>query len=308
MALSKQNLSRLVLLIVIGIAAWYIAGHLEEFRAILHIRAIYLWPIIISVLLQNIVNGYISKEFVLYFDVELDFTEWFGLAVVGAMGNYLTPFRGGAAGRAVYLKKKHELPYTKFMTLFIANYLVVFFLAGVLGAQTLMGIDGYSKLFTFFIALSGSVVLFILIFSRIKLPEGRFLSKLSEAITGWKIISANRRILWRICGAVVVNYILVAVQMYYAFTALGFPISPASAWLMGLFSSLGLIISITPGSLGIQEGMVGILAAMFGIGFNQGVMAQGLIRIINIAIIFTLGPLYSYFLSRKLTGPDPEPL
>ncbi len=302
MPLSKQNLSRLVLFAVLVIAVWYIAGHKDEFRAILHIRAAYLWPIFISVLLQNIVNGYISKEFVLYFDVELDFTEWFGLSIVGAMGNYLTPFRGGAAGRAVYLKKKHELPYTQFMTLFIANYLVVFFLAGVLGAQTLMGIDGYSKLFIFFIALSGSVVLFILIFSRIKLPQGRYWTKTSEAITGWKIISANKRILWRICGAVVVSYILVAVQMYYAFVALGFPINPSSAWLMGLFSSLGLIISITPGSLGIQETLVGILAAMFGIGFNQGVMAQGLIRVVNIIIIFSLGPLYSYFLSRKLTS------
>jgi uncharacterized protein (TIRG00374 family) len=305
MFLSKQNFSRLVLFIILVIAAWYITAHLEEFKAIQHIQPKYLWPILICVLMQNAVNGYMNKEYVRYFDIELDFTEWFGLAIVGAMGNYLTPLRGGAAGRAIYLKKKHDLPYTRFMTLFIASYLVIFFLTGVLGAITMMGVSqvqGFLQLFGFFVALSGGVLLFVLIFSRINLPQWKIWAKVSEAMTGWKILSANKEILWRICAAVVVSYFLVAIQMYYAFLAFGFSISPIAAWLVGLFSTLGLLISITPGSLGIQEALVGLLAAFFGIGFNQGVIAQGLIRVVNIVIIFSLGPLYSYFLTKKLTS------
>lgn len=305
MSLSKQNISRLVFLIFLFIVSLYIIGHLEEFRAIRHISFVFLVPILISVLIQHGINGYMNKEFVRYFNVELDFTEYFGLAIVGSMGNYLTPLRGGAAGRAVYLKKKHNLPYTRFMTLFIAGYLVIFFLGGLLGAQTMIGIyrtRSHLKLLIFFVALSVAVVLFVLVFSRVRLPEGRFFSKISEAITGWEIISGNTGILWRISGAVVANYLLVAIQIYYAFTALGFSISPVAAWFMGLLSVFGLFISITPGSLGIQEALVGFLATFFGIGFNQGVMAQGLIRIVNMAVIFSLGPFFSYILTKKLAS------
>lgn len=305
MNLSKQNISRLVLFAFLIIAVWYIAGHREEFEAIRHIRLAFLWPIMISVLIQNGVNGYMNKEFVRYFEVNLVFTEWFGLAVVGAMGNYLAPLRGGVAGKAVYLKKKHHLPYTRFMTLFIAAYLVIFFLGGFLGALTMAGIYLFYgffrwKLFFFFIALSGSVILFVLLFSRVRLPNGKVWGKISEAITGWKIISGNTGILWRICGAVIINYLLTAIQIYYAFISFGFSITPTAAWIMGILSALGLFLSITPGNLGVQEALIGFLAALFGIGFNQGVMAQGLIRAVNIIIVFSLGPLYSYLLTRKL--------
>ena len=307
MFISKQNISRLVLLLILGVAAWYIIAHREDFDAIRHINPSFLWPILLCVIVQHGVNGYMNKEFVRYFNVDLDINEWFGLALVSNMGNYLAPFRGGMAGRAVYLKKKHRLPYTRFMTLFIASYLLIFFFGGLLGALTMTGIfltQGLFqwKLFVFFITLSAAVILFIVVFSRVRLPEGKKWGRISEAITGWKIISSNIDILWRICGAVIINYLLGAIQIYYGFISFGFAISPLAAWIVGLFSAFGLLLSITPGNLGIQETWVGFLSAFLGIGFNQGVMAQGLIRAVNMLVIFTLGPLYSYILTRKFSS------
>lgn len=64
--------------------------------------------------------------------------------------------------------------------------------------------------------------------------------------------------------------------------------------------AFSVLIKITPGSLGITEGIIVFGAQIFDITTAQSLLAAGLIRVVNLALIFTLGPIYNYVLGLNL--------
>ena len=58
------------------------------------------------------------------FGVTLTFTEWFGLTTANTMYNYYMPARGGLIIRALYLKKKYNFSYAKYLSLTSGAYIL----------------------------------------------------------------------------------------------------------------------------------------------------------------------------------------
>jgi len=130
----KQNWLTLIVIIVVflGIGI-YLNGNRDLFVLLTNIS----WPLALMMVLLRLLfvglNGYYLKLFAQTFDIHLRFREWFGLAFMTTMGNYLTPLSGGMVARATYLKLRHAFPYTQFLSLLTASYLIIFWVAGVLG-------------------------------------------------------------------------------------------------------------------------------------------------------------------------------
>lgn len=121
----NKKIQILVLIILIACFAVYCYQHIDEFRQLNIVNAIYFVPLFFLYVLFFINNGLILKYFLEPFDIRLRFKEWFGLSVITTMGNYLTPFRGGAVARAVYLKKKHKFSYSYFLSTLSGIYIVL---------------------------------------------------------------------------------------------------------------------------------------------------------------------------------------
>ena len=119
-----QVLSILVLVAVICIIGLYLKSNNELLRPILNISLVNALLLIVLTVMLIGMNGLFLKVFAAKFGMGLYFWEWFGLAMITTMGNYLTPFSGGLVARATYLKHRHAFPYAKFLTLITANYLI----------------------------------------------------------------------------------------------------------------------------------------------------------------------------------------
>ena len=89
-------------------------------------------------------------------------------------------------------------------------------------------------------------------------------------------------------------------SFWIAYNALGTAVPFTSAFLVSLFVSFSLLINITPGNLGIQEIIVGLSSGLLGIGAGLGLAAALLVRASAMLIAFSLGPIFSVFLTRKL--------
>jgi hypothetical protein len=80
-------------------------------------------------------------------------------------------------------------------------------------------------------------------------------------------------------------------------------------------TSFSLLVRITPGNLGIQEAVVSLSSGLLGIGTGQGLLVSLLIRVATMIPTFTLGPVFSFLLTRKLAisqeaspaAPDERP-
>lgn len=248
-------------------------------------------------------NGLFLREFAAKFGVRLTFHEWFGLASVTTMGNYITPFSGGLLIRAAYLKKRHRLPYAQFTTMLTSNYLIMFWLIGVIGLLALGVIGQGWQRYWPIVLLFGVVVATISVIFLFPVQQvpwenriGRFLNTL---LTGWFMVRRDYALLLRLALLTLLTICLNALSFWLAYEALGQPISFIAALLLGLVAAFSIFVNLTPGNLGIQEAMVGLSAELLGAGGGAGLLAVLLIRAVTVLCAFTLGPLYSYLLTRQ---------
>lgn len=135
MGKKQRRLLSIGILLVAGCGiAWYLKSNRDLLRALTHVsltKACWLMALRVMFLTMN---GLFLRTFAGKFRVRLKPVEWFGLAFVTTMGNYITPFSGGLVARAAYLKGRHRFPYAQFATLLTSNYLVAFWVIGAVGA------------------------------------------------------------------------------------------------------------------------------------------------------------------------------
>jgi uncharacterized membrane protein YbhN (UPF0104 family) len=137
----------------------------------------------------------------------------------------------------------------------------------------------------------------------IEIPgRGRLSRGLRDALRGWSLLKSDRRLLAQLAVLTAVNSTVNAVSFQVAYQALGALLPFADALLITLLSALTIVVSITPGNLGVQEAVVGLTSGLLGGNVDQGVLASLLIRVGALLPAFGLGPVFSALLARRL-GP-----
>lgn len=305
-AKTGQVLSILVFLAVAGIIGWYLKSNKDFLRPILNISLVNaFWLIVLTVMLIGM-NGLFLKAFSAKFGIDLRSREWFGLAAITTMGNYLTPFSGGLIARATYLKHRHAFPYAKFITLITANYLVAFWVVGVVGVLTTTMYWSSDRFFWQIVLFFVSVVMVIsgLFMARTaKIPGNNRLAKIiNTALGGWDLIKNDRLLLAKLIIYSLINIILNGFLFLVAYNAAGCTVPLTAALLVSLLSAFSLLVKITPGNFGIQEAIISLSSEVVGAGAGIGLLVSLLIRAALLVPAFTLGPIFSFALTRELTG------
>lgn len=303
---TRQVLSVLVFLAVVCIIGLYLKSNDDLLRPILNISLVNaLWLIALTVMFIGM-NGLFLKAFAAKFGIGLYFLEWFGLAAITTMGNYLTPFSGGLIARATYLKQRHAFPYAKFITLITANYLVVFWVVGMTGVLTMLAFWNSSRFFWQLTLLFASVVIAISGFVMIrsgKMPgSNRLVEIINTALDGWELIKNDKSLLVKLIIYSLINILLNGFLFLVAYKATGCAVHFTVPLLVSLLSVFSLLVRITPGNFGIQEAIISLSSEMAGAGAGIGLLVSLLIRAATLIPAFTLGPIFSFLLTRELTA------
>ena len=144
----RKFISYALLAIILSFFVYYIYTHFSDFKVLLNINPLWIIPIVIISLLSTIVNGIIFKNIMIPFHVNLKPKEWYGLSVVTSFYNLITPFRGGAVARAIYLKKHHSFSYTNFIATMLGVYVIQFFIITLVGMINLYFVYKYHDVFS----------------------------------------------------------------------------------------------------------------------------------------------------------------
>jgi len=285
--------------IVLGV--YYIAAHMDEFRGLSFTDAWLLVPLILMSLAVSWALGLLIKFLLKPFGINLKFREWFGLSVITTLYNTITPFRGGMIARAVYLKQKHGFSYANFLAIMSGIYVINFFIQGAAGLASAWAISAQSKVFSpvifavfglFFVS-----TLVMIVFSP-KLPQSKnaLINKLVDIVNGWHLIRNNKKVVSMACFTALLQLLFTAAATSITYRMFGADVGIVKSLFLSSVSLLGIVVSVTPGSLGIAEAISVFSALAIGITVAHSLPVVILTRLVSMSVIFTLGPVYTYIL------------
>ena len=302
----KRVLPWVVFALMLALLGLFMAREKDLASALLRVSMLSLAGLFLIQCLFNAVSGLVLRELSLFFGVRLNGTEWYGLPAATTMGNYLTPASGSLVARAVYLKQRYGMSYPRFLTLLSSGYLINFLVISAVGFFIVIGKyrhDMHVLPLAFFFLAVCTVILFLL-YRPVPLPdgEGRMRRFLRDVISGWPLMKGKIDLIGKLIVLSLANILLGSSSLWLAFDALGYPVPGMDAMLINLLQSFSLLISITPGNLGVQERVVSLSTGLLGHGLGAGLLAALLIRAVTILFILFHGPLFSYLLSKELVA------
>ena len=267
MKLIKKYISPIITAVVILLFGIYLYRNPQIINELLSTRPIYIVLIMGIYLGVFFFEGLFIKTSLGIFEKKISVKESFFLATVSRIGNYLLPMRAGAMFRATYLKKKYEFPYSNFLSTFYGYY-VIFFLTnsvisiGILLFKYLINDQLFLPLILFFslILLGMLILIFVRIpFEKIIKTKSPVVEKIfnfiNKFIKGWDLIVKDRKDFLLLVSIALGNILLNVIIVLIEFNAIEKVPKVLDVILYTAISGVSLLISITPGSLGIREGI-----------------------------------------------------
>ena len=298
---TKTIASIFVLLVIVALFAYYISKHIQDFKSLTLVNPALLIALIAIFLFTYYLISIVTKNLIYPLGVYLKNSEAFALSVVTGFYNVITPAHGGMAVRAVYLKKKHNFTYTSFLSSLAGMYVITFLIASLIGIISSLVIYFYSGVFSkiifaIFLTIFFSLLITMLFSPKIPLSKNNFLNRFIQVINGWHLIKNNKRAIIIVSLVSILQTIIGAFMLSLQFRVFGINVNFIKCLFLTSIGSLSILISITPAGLGINEAVAVFSALTIGITPTQSLSVALLGRVIQMLVLFALGPIFSAIL------------
>ena len=111
-----NKLSCFLFTISLFVCAWIVWSYRNLFHLVLEIEVKYIVVLVALFMIVQLVNGYKVFMIVRFFGSRMRTIDWIGLPYLTSYLNYF-PANAGTGVTALFLKKRYELPYTKFASI-----------------------------------------------------------------------------------------------------------------------------------------------------------------------------------------------
>lgn len=298
----KTILSWLILIIIVVAFAWFISQNIEGFRQLSFVSPWFIVLIAFFHILFLLNNGLMLKLFLMPFKINLKASEWFGLSAMTSFGNYFIPGIGGATSRAVYLKRRYQFPYSRFLGNLAGNYILVFLVNSFVALVALLFalvFNGFWNWIIFLIFLAIFIVSLVFVIFHIPLFKSRWLQKVNRVIEGWEHVRRSRRLVAGTLLIGLMNVIVYTLLVFVEYRVFGFEIGLLASLIIAVTSMLAIFVNITPAGLGVRESLIVLTSVAFAIPSELAVSVALIDRAINLIVVFVLGPIFSYVILKK---------
>ncbi len=295
----EQRYKNLISFIVLIIVIWYVSLHYKEFLVLQDLSARNIFEIGIVLFVFFFATGFTFSLLVKLAGTRLSGLEIVALSFLTNMINYIAPLRPGAVVKAMYLKSSKNLNYSNFSSIFAANAFLSMATTSVV-AILLLGLNWSANGVLPHELLAVSVILLFLSispflfknFSWIKIKrEGKIAGIINNAINAFEQLREQKKGIALICGSIVIQFLIAGVTMMQVYGAIGIDLTYQMALMLGVFTALANLFTITPNNMGVQETVMGYLVMVMGGDFNQGIVGAAILRAIHVALTFSLGSI-----------------
>jgi uncharacterized membrane protein YbhN (UPF0104 family) len=253
--------------------------------------------LVVSLALVMVANGLVLRDLLAKLDAHLRMGAWLGLTLVASMLNLVSPMKGGAALRAVYLKKVHGVSYGAF-----AGILGIAFVGGIAASGGLAAVSllclGMPGGRAGQVMLAASVLLAASLWIVLRLEPAvrhyatRRWAGLVRFANTWRAVSSDRALAMRIAAWCFFGALFHGFAFVLAFRLSGFE----GHWLVPMASSafarIGALVALTPAGLGIYEAFGAVSARLVGADPGPAVVAVLLVRLVSSLITIAGGAAF----------------
>ena len=106
----------------------------------------------------------------------------------------------------------------------------------------------------------------------------------------------NRRLMMKVTFLSCIHFFFFVGANYFSFRALGQTVDVAEVCIFTTVFVFTRYINIVPGNIGLSELVGGLISEQLGIGFGNGLLVSGIVRMIEILTITLFGLFYGKFL------------
>lgn len=315
--LVKRYLSTLITIGFLALFVWYGVSNQDSFEALKNVSLIGLFLVALGKMLIFFSNGLFTKWSVEAFTKRLSVGDGVYIGILSAIGNFFGPLLGGTSIRAVYLKKYHKLSYSKFTSTLMWYYLILFLFVSVVAILSLLMLDKTSQTNALLLFFSVWIAV-LLALSALRLPSGgklqfferhkagRFFIKVMKEIEdGWQVILSDKDLILKLFLVSVLSFAGSYFASYVEFHILNIPTSFAALGLYTTLVTASLLLSLTPGAIGIREAMLLVVSTTIGISGGQIIQIAIIDRGVHFILLFALFILTrNSKLKRSLTSKE----
>lgn len=297
----RKIVSILLFASIVGLGAFYYTRHREDFQLITTVSADAV--VVLSLLKLALIFCYSLQLKILtdHYNLNLNFSQWFGLSRMTTFTNLLLPLGGGASIKAVYLKKFHNLQYNSFIASTAIASIIRLMITGLFAAALLLSVGRQDGMFL--LAVSGAVffgtLAFLLLVHRIKKHYFPSLGYLKTIIEEWQMIRADHKLIKRLILLNCLVFIISSLEIYVSFRVFSINASLVSSGVISAFTTFSGVLRLIPANLGIKEAVFVAISGIYGIGINEGLHAAVLHRIIGMVLTLVFAPLFAHNLLQK---------
>jgi len=295
-----KNILGLVILVFL---LWYLVGHWQQLKVLLRLRAELLLVMYLLCFLSTLVSARVVQCLVSALKTKTEFWDMVWLNNAAMLLNYV-PMKFGTLFRANYLKHHYGLAYSHFASFFLYITFLMAATSTALGLAILVSVYGLASYESKILAgVFAGAIIGSLIFLLVPLPEpkgkGRLSTALRAFLAGRKQMAKGKKTILAAVAFLAVNFLITACRLAIIYHSMGKDIHPAGYFILGALGFVVLFISLTPGSLGIRELVLGAGAVALGVPLEVGLLAAMVDRAISISYIFVVGGGCALSLWRK---------
>ncbi len=309
----RSYIPLIIVLLAFVILGVFITRNVDRLGKLFQLSYDRLLLLALLALITSLINGWVNYLLYTYLGLNISFLSSYGLATVNTLANQL-PLSGGLIAKGIYLKKKFDLPYTKYVSATIALFVVFLTTNGSIGLSLLnvyywsAGTPAPLVINLGFLLMISSISLFWMPLRMDLFPEKwrEYIRKMNE---GWRVLKKNINLLIGLIAIQLLAILIMGLRFWLAFQFFAQDISFHLCVLYASATILTRLISVIPGGIGVREGIVAGMAAIFGFEAGVSVLAVGLDRLVSTILIAVLGTVFSYFLSKdalERSLPDAE--
>ena len=281
----------------------------SELQHLLHIHYTNIILLIGVGIIPVSLNALLFRNNISIFNLHLSFKEWYGLTVSNTMYNYLLPARGGMALRALYLKQNHVFPYVQYVSFTAGTYILNLAIAAFTAFILSVGLFLFNALesiillyisFALLIFIIG-VIGFLYKFNPHKLPERyKVLKWIKQAAQGIKQFKYHPDKVFNLAAIQLGFMLAISLRLFVAFYLLEIPVNYPKLVLINALVAFSMVFSVTPGNIGIKEGIIGLSSSLLGISTEEALLGAVLDRVVAMIVVFGLGSVFSRILLNKI--------
>ena len=306
----KIWLANIAGVVIFACYVWYIVNNWDKLKPITTIPFEIFGAIVLCILLTWLLNSTQSYYLLNAQGIRIGFSEIFLLYSACTFVNYL-PFRFGTILRFHYLKTAHSLTYTRAISVTSVRAVILIYSAGMLGLLGTLGVFWSHGHFSLQLIVFFSLMVILPTVAaccplpRIYSAKNKFYNIWNDFVDGFGMLRSQPWITLKVMLVLFCQLICVALRFFFCFQVLDLQPSLFVLLLLAPVSVLTMLISLTPGGIGLREALMGYLTFATGSDFSDGIITGTIDRAMLLFVtlfVGSVGLIYLWCRYRKQTA------